>query len=70
LNIDQDVIGKVGRVTGRIAPNSVGEVMVPIRGGSESFHAYADARDLVLERGERIVVVEHYPPRTVVVSRA
>ncbi len=70
MNIDQDVIGKIGRVTGRIAPNTVGEVMVPVRGGSESFHAYADSRELVLERGERIVVVEHYPPRTVVVSRA
>jgi hypothetical protein len=60
----------LGRVTGTIAPNKVGEVMLSVRGGSEAFHAYADARDAVIERGERIVVIEHYPPRTVVVSRA
>ncbi len=57
-------------MTGTIAPNKVGEVMLSVRGGSEAFHAYADARDAVIERGERIVVIEHYPPRTVVVSRA
>ena len=31
----------MGRVTGRIAPKELGEVMVPIRGGSEAFAAYA-----------------------------
>jgi hypothetical protein len=43
--------------------------MVSVRGGSEAFHAYAEPRTTVIERGERIVVVEHYPPRTVVVSK-
>jgi hypothetical protein len=63
------MIGKVGRVTGTIGPDRLGEVMVPIRGGSEAFNAYsADPKDTI-ERGTRVVVVEYYPPRTVVVSQ-
>lgn len=62
------MIGKVGRVTGTVAPNKLGEVMVPVRGGSEAFHAYAVDTDDILKPGTRVVVVEYYPPRTVVVS--
>ena len=40
---DQKVVGKTGRVTGRIGPDRLGEVMIPIRGGTEAFHAYAFA---------------------------
>ncbi len=40
-----------------------------IRGGSEAFHAYAHDGEDTLPPGTRIVVVEYYPPRTVVVSR-
>jgi hypothetical protein len=69
MNVDHEVVGKIGRVTGTVAPDKVGEVMVSVRGGSEAFHAYAEPRTMVIERGERIVVVEHYPPRTVVVSK-
>jgi len=67
---DQDVVGKIGRVTGTIAPRKVGEVMLAIRGGSEAFSAYAGARDATIERGERVVVIEYHPPRTVIVSQA
>jgi hypothetical protein len=62
------MIGKVGRCTGTIAPGKLGEVMVPIRGGSEAFHAYASEKETVIEPGTRIVVVDYYPPRTVVVT--
>jgi hypothetical protein len=41
-----------------------------VRGGSEAFHAYAHTRGERFERGERIVVVEYHPPRTVTVSHA
>jgi hypothetical protein len=62
------MIGRVGRVTGTIAPGRIGEVMVAIRGGSEAFNAYsADTEDRI-EPGTRVVVVEYFPPRTVVVS--
>ncbi len=70
MSHDDDVIGVIGRVTGTIAPSKVGEVMVPIRRGSEAFHAYALAPQTTIERGERVVVVEYHPPRTVVVTKA
>ena len=66
---DQGMVGKMGRVTGTIAPGRLGEVMVQVRGGSEAFHAYASEPDVELKTGTRIVVVEYYPPRTVVVTR-
>ena len=63
------MVGKVARVTGTIPPGKLGEVMVPVRGGSEAFHAYAVDGDETIDRGQRVVVVEYYPPRTVVVTR-
>jgi hypothetical protein len=65
---DQRVIGKVGRVTGTVGPGRVGEVMIPIRGGSEAFNAYAAEPQDTISTGTRVVVVEYFPPRTVVVS--
>ena len=66
---DQQMIGKMGRVTATINPGKLGEVMVQVRGGSEAFHAYAADNDETIPTGSRIVVVEYFPPRTVVVSR-
>jgi hypothetical protein len=66
---DHQVVGKIGRVTGRIEPGEVGEVVIPVRGGTEAFHAYAADNDEVITTGTRIVVVEHLPPRSVVVTR-
>lgn len=65
---DQSMIGKVGRVTGTIGPGNLGEVMVQVRGGSEAFNAYSTDPDETINRGARVVVVEYFPPRTVVVS--
>jgi hypothetical protein len=66
--VDHSMIGKVGRVTGTISPGRLGEVMVPVRGGSEAFHAYAADSDDTIETGKRVVVVEYFAPRTVVVT--
>jgi len=66
---DHQMVGKIGRVTGRIGPGRLGEVMVPVRGGTEAFHAYAADRDDEIPTGDRIVVVEYHPPRTVTVTR-
>ncbi|WP_370365198.1 hypothetical protein [Catenulispora sp. GP43] len=63
------MIGKQGRVTGRIAPGLVGEVMVEIRGGSEAFHAYAMTPDTEIAKGAIVVVVEYQAPRTVYVEQ-
>ena len=65
---DQTVVGKVGRVTGTIAPGRLGEVMIPIRGGSEAYHARAAESAETISVGSRIVVVEYFPPRTVLVT--
>ena len=65
---DQVMVGKVGRVTGTINPGKLGEVMVPVRGGSEAFHAYSSDPKDTIRPGQRVVVVEYFPPRTVVVS--
>jgi len=62
------MIGKIGRVTGTVGPGKLGEVMVPIRGGTEHFHAYASDGDDTITTGTRVVVVEYFPPRTVVVT--
>jgi hypothetical protein len=62
------VIGKRGRVTGRVGPGLVGEVMVSVRGGTEAFYAYADDPDEVIEVGVPVVIVEYHPPRTVYVT--
>ena len=62
------MVGKIGRVTGTVEPGRLGEVMVSVRGGSEAFHAYSTDKDQTIEVGTRIVVVEYFPPRTVVVA--
>jgi hypothetical protein len=64
---DQVVVGKPGRVTGKIAPGLVGEVMVAVRGGSEAFHAYAEDGEATIAVGAPVLVVEYFPPRTVTV---
>lgn len=64
------MIGREGRVTGKIGPGLVGEVMIPIRGGVEAFYAHpVDPRD-EFHVGMIVVVVEHHPPRTVYVAAA
>ncbi|SFP02655.1 MULTISPECIES: hypothetical protein [Actinomadura] len=64
------VVGREGRVTGRIGPGLVGEVMVGIRGGVEAFYAHpVNPRDEI-DVGAIVVVVEYHPPRTVYVAPA
>ncbi len=62
------MIGRTGRITGRVAPGAVGEVTLQIRGGSEAFYAYASTDGLVIERGVKVKVDDYLPPLTVFVS--
>jgi hypothetical protein len=64
------MVGRLGRVTGRIGPGRVGEVMIPVRGGTESFYAYSNVSSEEIAVGARIIVVEYHPPRTVYVVPA
>ena len=68
VGVDHQIVGKVGRVTGAIEAGRLGEVMIPVRGGSEAFYAYASDEEAI-PKGTRVVVIEYEPPRTVVVSR-
>ncbi len=70
LNQDEELVGKVGRVTGTIPPGRLGEVMLTVRGGSEAFNAYAVDPMQTIPRGARVMVIEYFPPRTVFVSSA
>ena len=64
------MVGRTGRVTGKVGPGRVGEVIIPIRGGSEAFNAYPYLADEELAIGELAVVMEYVEPRTVYVSPA
>ncbi|MEU7988186.1 hypothetical protein ACFV0L_24640 [Streptosporangium canum] len=64
------MVGKQGRVTGKIGPGLVGEVMVAVRGGVEAFYAHATLPDEEIPAGSIVVVVDYFPPRTVYVARA
>ena len=62
------MIGLQGRVTGRIGPGTVGEVMVQVRGGAEAFMAYAADSEEQIAVGALVVVIDYHAPRTVYVS--
>ena len=63
--LDQEVIGRVGRVTLRITPDHAGEGVVAIRGGTEAFAALCDEP---VAKNARVVVVECLSGRTVSVT--
>jgi hypothetical protein len=64
---DHRVIGKEAVVTGKVAPDTVGEVLLRVRGSSETFLAHpAEGETIPVQT--RVVVLEHWPPRTVVVT--
>ncbi len=62
---DESLIGKVGRVTVSIPPNGPGEVLLPVRGGSEVFSALSDEP---IARHSRVVVIEALSARSVLVT--
>ncbi|MQA78459.1 MAG: hypothetical protein GEV10_08265 [Streptosporangiales bacterium] len=64
------MVGRQGRVTGKIASGLVGEVMVEVRGGVEAFYAYPMVPDETFELGQIVVVTDYHPPRTVYVAAA
>ncbi|MEU6713710.1 hypothetical protein ACFOY2_42550 [Nonomuraea purpurea] len=64
------MVGKQGRVTGKIGPGLVGEVMIPVRGGVEAFYAHPSVSDEEIVVGSIVVVVDYFPPRTVYVAKA
>jgi len=64
------LVGRQGRVTGKIASGLVGEVMIEVRGGVEAFYAYPSIPEETFDTGQIVVVTEYHPPRTVYVAAA
>jgi len=62
---NEELVGKIGRVTVPIDPSHPGEVMLAVRGGTE---AYAACSDVVIAKHARVVVVEWLTGRTVTVA--
>lgn len=62
---EDGLIGKIGRVTVSIPRNGPGEVLLPVRGGSEAFTALSDEP---IARHSRVVVVEALSARSVLVT--
>ena len=63
-----DLIGKIGRVTGRIAPGETGEVMLAVRGGTSAFHAHPADGVSSYPVGDKVLVIDFRPPQTVFVD--
>jgi hypothetical protein len=61
----QDLIGTVGMITVPIEPGRAGEVILPVRGGTEAFAAHADE---AIAKNARVVVVESLSARSVIVT--
>jgi hypothetical protein len=63
--MEQDLLGTIGRVTVSIPADGPGEVLLPVRGGTEAFAAWSDDP---VPRHSRIVVVECMSARSVFVA--
>jgi hypothetical protein len=61
----ESLIGKVGRVTVSIPAGGPGEVLLPVRGGTEAFAAWSDEP---VARHTRVAVVETLSARSVFVT--
>jgi len=61
----QDLVGIIGRVTVAVPEGRPGEVLLPVRGGTEAFAAWSDEP---IPKGLHVVVVECRSPRSVFVT--
>lgn len=59
------LLGTIGRVTVSIPAHGPGEVLLPVRGGTEAFAAWSDEP---VAKHSRVVVVECLSARSVFVS--
>jgi hypothetical protein len=64
---DHIVVGKIGRVTSLVSPTQLGEVVIPVRGGTEAFLARPAVGE-TLPDGTAVVVTDLLPPRMVEVT--
>ncbi len=65
MSTDEPVLGKLATVTHPITPGRPGEVIVHIRGGTETYIAYSDVE---LPRQAEVLVIAVRSARTVEVT--
>jgi|GEM_PF-3319531 hypothetical protein len=65
-----DLIGKSCRVTGRVGPGTVGEVILSFDGGTNTYFAKPADGTSTYEQDETVSIVEFSPPQTLYVAKA
>ena len=65
MTVDEPVVGKLGTVTHPISPDRPGEIVVRIRGGTETYMAYSDTE---LAAQTEVLVIAQRSARTVEVT--
>jgi hypothetical protein len=65
VGAEESLLGKIGRVTVSIPADGPGEVLLPVRGGTEAFAAWSDEPNM---RHRRVVVVDSMSGRSVFVT--
>jgi hypothetical protein len=65
---EKSLIGKTGSITGKVAPNTTGEVVVHVRGGTEYYFARSVDGKEVIERGSQVLIVNAAPGRILYVT--
>ena len=69
MSADHELIGKVGHVHRRDRAGRDGRGDGPVRGGTESVLRLRVDADEAIPEGRAVLVLDHEPPRTVIVSR-
>jgi hypothetical protein len=62
---DESLVGTVGRITVSIPADGPGEVLLPVRGGTEAFAAWSDQP---VPKHTRVLVIETTSARSVIVT--
>jgi hypothetical protein len=62
---EQSVLGMLGWVTVPIPVDGPGEVLLPVRGGTEAYAAWSDE---AIEKHTRVLVIECTSARSVIVT--
>lgn len=65
MGAEESLLGKIGRVTVSIPADGPGEVLLPVRGGTEAFAAWSDEP---IMRHRPVVVVDSMSGRSVFVT--
>ena len=64
-DLAQDLVGTIGYVSVPITQSRPGEVVLPVRGGTEAFAAFCDEP---VAKNVRVIVVESRSARSVTVT--